>query len=122
VSTESGAPESYVRHFPDLAGKIAVSQGGGTRPRWSRNGRELFYRQGDAMMVVPVATRGGLSLGAAQRLFAGPYEGEGRDPAFDVTADGQRFLMIKTDPASTLRQLTLVQNWDQELKRLMQVR
>lgn len=116
VSTESGLAEVYVRRFPDLADKVALSDGGGTRPRWSRDGRELFYRQGDAMMAVSVDTSRAFTAGKPQRLFAGPYQGEGRDPAFDVTADGRRFLTIKSDPASTLQQLTVVQNWQEELK------
>jgi serine/threonine protein kinase len=54
--------------------------------------------------------------------FAGSYTGAGRDPAFDVSADGQRFLMIKSDPASTLQSLTIVQNWQKDLERLAQAK
>jgi hypothetical protein len=118
VSNESGRAEVYVGRFPDLANKIAVSIDGGARPRWSRDGRELFYRQGGAMMAASVDASHGFSAGKPQRLFAGPYYGEGRDPAFDVTDDGRRFLMIKADPASMLQHLTVVQNWAEELQRL----
>jgi serine/threonine-protein kinase len=118
VSTESGRAEVYVGRSPDLANTVPVSAEGGARPRWSHNGRELFFRQGEAMMVTSVDPSHGFSLGQTQRLFAGPYAGVGRDNAFDVSADGQRFLMIKADPASTLQSLTLVQNWQEELKRL----
>ena len=70
------------------------------------------------MMVASIDTSHGFSAGQPQRLFAGPYAGVGGDPAFDVSADGQRFLMIKADPASTLQSLTVVQNWQEDLKRL----
>ena len=69
------------------------------------------------MMAVPIDASHGFSMGKPRRLFGGPYAGEGRDPAFDVTADGSRFLMIKTDPVATLQRLTLVQHWSEELKR-----
>ena len=118
VSTESGRAEVYVGRSPDLANAVPVSTEGGVRPRWSRNGRELFFRQGEAMMVASIDTSHGPSAGQPQRLFAGPYTGVGRDPAFDVSADGKRFLMIKADPASTLQSLTIVQNWQKDLERL----
>jgi Tol biopolymer transport system component len=117
VSNESGRAEVYVARFPGLDNKVVVSTDGGTRPRWSRDGGELFYRQGDGMMAVSIDVNRGFSMGKPRRLFGGPYAGEGRDPAFDVTADGSRFLMIKTDPVATLQRLTLVQNWSEELKR-----
>jgi len=118
VSTESGRAEVYVGRSSDLANTVAVSTQGGARPRWSRNGRELFFREREAMMVASVDASHGFSAGRPQRLFAGPYAATGRDVAFDVSADGQRFLMIKADPASTLQSLTIVQNWQEDLKRL----
>jgi eukaryotic-like serine/threonine-protein kinase len=123
VSNESGDHEVYVAHYPDLDGKVAVSTNGGTHPVWARDGRELFYRQGDALMSVPVNGTGReFTSGKPTRLFAGSFSGAGRDPSFDVAPDGQRFVMIKSDDASTLRQLTVVQNWFEELKRLAPTR
>jgi Tol biopolymer transport system component len=116
VSSESGRAEVYVDRYPSLAEKIAVSTDGGQRPRWSRDGRELCYRQGDAVMAVSVDTGAGFRAGKPRRLFAGPYRGESQEMAFDVSPDGRRFLMIKSDAAATLRQINTVQNWFEELK------
>jgi serine/threonine-protein kinase len=115
-SDESGRLEIYVAQFPDLGGKVAISTDGGDEPRWSGNGRELFFRQGDAVMAVSIDTAHGVRAGKAQRLFAGHYSGTGREVGFDVSADGRRFVMVKSDEASTLGQLTLVQNWLTELR------
>jgi Tol biopolymer transport system component len=116
VSNESGRAEVYVNSYPSLGEKVAVSTDGGQRPRWSRDGRELFYRQGDAVMAVSVDTNTSLRAGKPRRLFAGPYSGESHESAFDVSLDGRRFLMIKSDDAATLRQINAVLNWFEELK------
>ena len=117
VSNESGDMEVYVARFPDLGEKVEISTGGATRPRWSRDGRELFYRQGDALMAVGVNTGTTFRAETPRRLFEGSYSGESEESAFDVSPDGQRFLMVKSDEASTLRQLTVVQNWQAALKK-----
>jgi hypothetical protein len=70
-------------------------------------------------MAVSVTLAAKFSAGKPRRLFAGAYTGESREPAFDVSPDDQRFLMVKSDEAATLRQLTVVQNWVEELKRLV---
>jgi eukaryotic-like serine/threonine-protein kinase len=116
VSNESGRAEVYVDSYPSLTEKIAVSTDGGHRPRWSRDSRELFYRQGDALMAVSVGTGANFRAGKPQRLFAGPYRGESQELAFDVSPDSRRFLMIKSDDAATLRQINAVLNWFEEVK------
>ena len=78
VSSESGRAEIYVESYPSLAEKIAVSTDGGHRPRWSRDGREVFYRQGEALMAVSVDAGASFRARKPQRLFAGPYRGKAR--------------------------------------------
>ena len=117
VSNESGDMEVYVARFPGLEDKVEISAAGATRPRWSRDGRELFYRQGDALMAVAVNAGAAFRADTPRRLFEGAYSGESGESAFDVSLDGQRFLMVKSDEASTLRQLTVVQNWQVGLKK-----
>ena len=115
-SDESGQWESYVQAFPEAPRKFRVSTGGGTLPRWNPNGRELFYRNGDALMVVEVKTRGGLDLGTPKFLFerASPYS------RYDVAPDGERFIMVDTSVARAApTELILIQNWSEELKRLV---
>src|SRR5262249_28229869 len=114
VSDESGANEVYVAHYPEMTGRVIVSTHGGNWPVWSRDGRELFYRQGNAVMAVQVQTTPALIVGIPKRLFTGPYAGVDGDRKFDVAPDGRRFLMIeRIDDA---RHFIIVQNWFEELK------
>ena len=123
-SNESGQYEVYVRPFPGVdGGRWQVSTDGGTQPLWARSGRELFYRSGAAMMAVAVETSPSFAPGSAELLF------EGRDAlslggrAYDVSPDGERFLMLKEDASSqdtsTEPYFIVVQNWFEELRRLV---
>ena len=106
-----------------------MSTGGGMQPLWARNGRELFYVAPDgALMAVPVDARGSTwSAGPAVRLFNGRYYNGGDTVSsrqYDVSLDGQQFLMIKqgarnSDAATSI---IVVQNWFEELKRLVPVK
>ena len=119
LSNESGRPEVYVQAFPRPGGKWQVSADGGGEPVWARNGRELFYRDGYKMMVVPVQTQPVFTPGKPQVVFQWPYEAmDGVRPNYDVTPDGQRFLMIKAIEAdSAPAQINMILNWSEELKR-----
>lgn len=81
-STESGRYEIYVQPFPGPGGKWQVSTEGGLRPKWSRNGRELFFRSGNRMMAAPVAPGPTFTAGTPRVLFEGQYA-----PPYDVTPD-----------------------------------
>ena len=115
TASSSIRQEVYIAHAPDLSDPVAVSTSGGLEPVWSKSGRALFYREGDALMKVPIDTTHGLHAGKAERLFSGDFSGESHEIAFDVAADEQRFLMVKSDEAATLTKLTVVQNWQQDL-------
>jgi Tol biopolymer transport system component len=120
-SDESGQYEIYVRPFPGPGGKWQISTEGGTEPVWARNGRELFYRSGNKMMIAAIETGPMFVAAKPQRLFEGNYAtGSFRfDPNYDVTADGQRFLMIKKSERESAAptQINVVLNWFEELKR-----
>ncbi len=116
-TSTTARPEVYVARAPDLADPVTISTNGGETPVWSRRGDELFYREGDALMRVPVSLTQGFHAGRPERLFSGSFSGESHDVAFDVSADGQRFVMVKSDEAASLTTLTLVQNWAAELHR-----
>ena len=118
--------EIYVTPFPDVKGGTwPISTAGGTRPLWARDGKELFFVAPDgAMMAVPVDPRGSAwSAGSPMKLFEGPYAtgtpSGGRN--YDLSADGNRFLMVKQPPGSqaTAPQIVMVQHWVEELKRLV---
>ena len=117
-SDETGRPEIYVEPYPGPAGKSQVSTDGGRFPVWSRNGRELFYRNGDKMMVVDVTVQPTFSAAKPRMLFREQHwGGTALGGSYDVSPDGQRFLMIKeSEEATTLAQIVLVQNWFEELK------
>jgi serine/threonine-protein kinase len=124
VSNESGRNEIHVRPFPGPGEKVTISAEGGNEPVWSRNGRELFYRRGDAMMAVEITTSPVLSVGTPRRLFEKPYERSSLLwPEYDVTPDGQRFMMVKRiDQDDAPAQINVVLNWTEELKRLVPTR
>jgi serine/threonine protein kinase/Tol biopolymer transport system component len=119
VSAESGRNEIYVGRFPGGGEKVTISTGGGNEPVWSRNGKELFYRSGDAMMAVDVATGPVFNAGKPRRLFEKHFEPSlALWPAYDVSSDGQRFLMVKRlDQDDPPTQINVVTNWFDELKR-----
>jgi serine/threonine-protein kinase len=120
-SDESGRNEIYVRPFPGPGGKRQISTEGGVEPVWARNGRELFYRNGDKMMVTAVETKPVFAPAKPKLLFEGHYEAGSFpfEPDYDVSPDGQRFLMIKgSEQESAATQLNVVLNWSDELRRL----
>jgi serine/threonine-protein kinase len=125
-SNESGRPEIYVRPFPEVeGGRWPISTQGGAEPRWSPDGSELFYRAGDRMMAAPVRTQPTFEAGSPEELFTGAYVTRfGR--MYDVSSDGKRFLMVKeasrAKAESDRPQVVLVQNWFEELKRLVPTR
>jgi Tol biopolymer transport system component/tRNA A-37 threonylcarbamoyl transferase component Bud32 len=121
VSNESGRREVYVRAASGAAGKWQVSTTGGVEPLWAPGGRELFYRDGQKMFLVDVITDPAFATVNTRMLFEGDYALTGTGTTnYDVTRDGQRFLMVKP-PAHGARaaQLNVVQNWFEELKRLV---
>lgn len=126
ASDRTGRSEVWVKRYPDGV-PVRVSRDGGVEPRWSGDGREIFYLQGNAMMAVAVAGEADaeLSFRTAVELFAEPslY----RDPSvsshtYDVGRDG-RFLMIhqsqNTPDAAGSASIVVVENWLEELRQRM---
>ena len=129
-SAESGQFEVYVRPFPDVpGGKWQISTDGGSQALWSRDGNELFFvAAAGGLMSVRVERGGSLKIGTPTRVLDGSYVWtvpgfSGR--LYDVTPDGRRFILLKDAGLSRQTNLpesiTVVQNWDQELKRLVPV-
>lgn len=97
VSVESGVSEVWVAPFPGPGGREQVSSGGGTMPVWARDGRELFYRDGEGYLTVAkIRTEPVFAVESRERLFKWtPYFlPSGLHPQFDVQPDDQRFLAI----------------------------
>lgn len=126
-SNETGRMEVYVRSFPDLRGKWQISSGGGSAPRFSPTGKELFYiGAGARLMAVPIRTNPAFSSGApaeildvSQMYF--PTQGMLFNPevTYDVTRDGSHFLMVRNGPNTTrMQSFNFVYNWVKELEKL----
>ena len=123
VSDDSGREEVYVTPFPGPGGRQPISTDGGTEPLWSRDGRELYYRNREALMAVTISAEPSLTPGKPTLLFAGPYRsgvgaGGGPHSSYDVTPDG-RFVMIRGEQSSGATQILVVLNWFEELERLV---
>jgi dipeptidyl aminopeptidase/acylaminoacyl peptidase len=133
ASDESGRFEIYVRPYPEVkGGKWQVSTSGGIWPLWSRDGRELFYRSGNAFMAVWVKTGPTFSLETPRMMFRGTYAFFPTIPNvsnWEISPDGKRFLMIKSSASSGSaseapepRKITIVLNWFEELKQRVRVK
>ncbi|MGQ0736235.1 MAG: protein kinase domain-containing protein [Acidobacteriota bacterium] len=117
-SDESGQDEIYVEAFPGPGGRTQVSSGGGGEPVWARNGREIFYRSGNRMMVVAVEPGPPFKTGVPRVLFEGEFASVvWRETNYDVSPDGRRFLMIKGDAQPPASELRLIVNWVAEMRR-----
>jgi eukaryotic-like serine/threonine-protein kinase len=118
----SGQSEIWVRPFPQLdSGKWLVATGS-IGPKWSRDGRELFYLSVDGMMSVPVQTDPVFKKdGMPQQLFQGSYYMSPLGRMWDLSPDGKRFLMIKNSEASAAAsspsKINIILNWFEELKK-----
>jgi serine/threonine-protein kinase len=97
-SDEAGRMEVYVRPYPGPGAQVPVSLLGGTEPVWSRNGRELFYRSGDSLMTASVTLSPMFAVTGRHSLFTNSFLSSGRFPEYDVTPDGQHFVMIRGGP------------------------
>jgi serine/threonine-protein kinase len=113
----SGAqtPQVFVRRLSDGT-RFQVSTDGGGEPLWAPTGRELYFRAGTRMMVVDLTVTADVRIGKPRTLFEGDYLGWGSGD-FDVTADGQRFVMVRpANPETTAKTLSVRLNWLEELK------
>jgi serine/threonine-protein kinase len=127
-SNESGQSQVYVRPFPNLAdARYQISTGGGRTPAWAPDGHDLFFVNRTSIMAVTVQLTPTFSAGGSMKLFDagsilldGRFIATGTNRTYDVSPDGQRFLMIKehagssegnTPPAGMI----VVQNWFEEL-------
>jgi Tol biopolymer transport system component len=121
ASNETGKWEIYVTSFPELRGKWQVSAGGGEQPRWRADGKELFYLSSDGkMMAAPVTTGAKFDAGTPVTLF----QATPRQPipiydlfVYDVSRDGQRFLIISEVKQVENAPMSIVLNWTAKLSK-----
>jgi serine/threonine protein kinase len=119
ASDESGSYEVYVCGFPDVnRGKWQISSGGGETPVWSRDSRELFYRNGSSVMAVSIRTDPVFWAQIPEMLFHNRYFAES-GVQWDISPDGRKFLMIKESDSPP--KIILTTNWFEALKRMVPV-
>jgi len=121
ASNETGKWEIYVTSFPDARGKWQVSAGGGEQPRWRGDGRELFFLSSESkMMAAPVTTGGNFDAGTPVALFqATPRQPVSTNDlfAYDVSRDGQRFLIATQMTQAEGTPMSVVVNWPAKLNK-----
>ena len=116
-SNESGRFEIYVRPFPEGTGKWQVSRNGGNHPRWAKDGGELFYVSGDKLISVPVTLDPNFSARSPATLFQDRFLSSGIfAPPYDVSADGQSFLVRELIEGAQEPVIRVVQNWYEEFR------
>jgi serine/threonine-protein kinase len=127
-SDEPGHYEIYVRPYPDVeAQQWVISSGGGEEPKWAPDGRTLFFRSAKSLMAAAVETGPRFSFRAPEAVLdiRGYEFRRGPPRTYDVSPDGQRFLLAKpvagadADSVAQPLRTVIVQNWTEELKRLV---
>ncbi len=132
ASDESGKAEVYVQPFPGPGPKIQISNAGGFDPVWGRSGGELYYRNENKLMAVALTTSLEIRASSPRQLWEGNYSSGAASSCgmpgvsssnYDVTPDGQRFLMVRDDDVGFAgTRVVVVLNWAEELKELARTR
>jgi len=112
ASSESGRNEVYVRPYPGPGAALQISTAGGDEPLWVGRAYELFFRRGETIFSVTLASSGGrLTASAATQVFSGRFAPAGTRTGYDVSADGRTFLFVKfVQPRDNLSQFTILLN------------
>ena len=119
LSNESGAYQVYVQPFPELNGKWQISTDGANEPRWSPDGRALYFRSGNRMMVVSISTRPSFAAGIPKVLFDN-YRvlSVDSDITYDITPDGHNFVTVTPQTQNNPDRITVMLNWLEGMKSL----
>jgi Tol biopolymer transport system component len=117
VSDQSGRDEIYVTSFPSPAGRVQTSDGGGTSPAWSSDGKELFYVEGNDLIAVQLAFDPSLRVVGREALFSGNFVQYRWQRQYDVHPDGKHFVMLENPPRGDVEVIT---NWFSELEERME--
>jgi serine/threonine protein kinase/Tol biopolymer transport system component len=122
TSVESGVPQVYVVPFPGPGGKWQISTDGGSEVRWSKTGRELFYAKPGSLIAVPYSVeKNSFQPGKPQTLFVDRFEMRAPFPSYDVTPDGQHFVIFQFTGGkmAAVSQPTVVLNWIDQVHQLV---
>jgi len=122
TSPESGSVQIFVVPFPGPGGKWQISTGSGFDPRWSKSGHELFYVDGHALIAVPYSVeKGSFQPGKPEQIFADRFEMRAPLGSYDVTPDGQHFVMLQLTGGRTAAASgpTVSLNWIDQARQLV---
>lgn len=117
-SNESGNFEIYVRELTPTGGKWQISANRGRAPIWRQDGKELYYITFDSEFIaVPIDYSSGFEIGSPEKLFTRRHvwSGNGTLRPYQVSADGQRFLVVVPGDQSSMSDFVVVQHWAAEL-------
>jgi len=119
LTNESGSYQGYVRSFPNKEGKWQISTDVIEEPRWSPDGKTLYYRKGSQLIAVPVTTSPTYSAGIPKVLISGfPSMNVDSGISYDITSDGKYFITTTPVKGSTLKNISIVLNWTEEIAAL----
>ena len=120
LSNESNTYQIYVRSFPDKdKGKWQISSNATDEPRWSPDGKYLYYRQGSQLIEVPVSFSPTFTPGLPKVLISGfPSMNVDSGISFDIASDGKSFITTIPQGGSTVKKIAIVANWTQEIANL----
>lgn len=124
MSVRSGTPQIYIERFPALGERRVISQAFGILPRWSADGRELFFLNGQTQEVMSVQVTPGpnLSTSPPKVLFKASFYQQRGWATYDVMPDGRFVMIVRNEGEGVTRANPIVvQNWVEELKRLVPV-
>jgi Tol biopolymer transport system component len=122
VSDEAGSYQIYVRSFPNKEGKWQISTDVAEEPRWSPDGKMLYYRKNSQIMAVPVFTATTFSAGVPTILFNGfPAMNVDSGISYDITADGKYFITTQPVRGTSYKNIAVVLHWVDETKNLTSV-
>jgi len=116
TSNQTGRYEVYVREFPAGGGPWQVSTRGGTQPRWRRDGKEIYFVEGDTLVAATVETAPRFAVARPEPLFQCQGCLEGRSHQYDVSADGRRFVVTESVGETRKPAIRVVQNWFAEFR------
>ena len=117
VSNAAGPLDVYVRRLNSAAAPLAISTGGGSEPRWARDGRHIYYRANHRMIAAAVTTAPGFTVTSRDTLFDDVFANDPFHAGFDVSPDGKHFLMLA--PVDNSQQTVVVLNWKRSVKARM---
>lgn len=122
LSDEAGSYQIYVRSFPDKEGKWQISNDVAEEPRWSPDGKYLYYRKSSQIMIVPVTTETTFSAGVPVVLLKSfPAQNVDSGISYDITSDGKYFITTQPAKGVSYKNISVVLNWTEEVNAMTAV-